>query len=294
MHSTNIYKLTVVIHRDQKIFLVSIMNCRNSVIYVQRRMNILLRQLQFAKVYIDDTVIRSKFLTEHINHLRQLFRLFVIKNIDLNFVKVFLEYSKVTLLEQRVNALDLSIIEDRIKALISLKMSETLAQLKTYLELIEYIRQYIHFYVFISRSLQDLKTVLLKSRSVSVDVRKKTYTSKTKLLLTIKEENSFDLLQKTISNAAMLIHFDFDRVLWIDLNDFKEREFDIMIFHLKKELINDMILLRTQIESIIFFNRLLFAAEMNYWSIELKMTALIWIVKKIKHLIESFKYSIII
>ena len=193
---------------------MSVMSCRNSVAYVQRQMNTLLRQFRdFAKVYIDDIVVRSKSLTEHISHLRQSFRLFVRKNIDLNLVKIFLSYSKVTLLEQRVNAFDLLIIENRIKTLTSLKMFDTFVKLETYLDLIEYIRQYIHFYVFISRPLQDLKTVLLKSRSVSVDVRKKTYTSKTKLLLTIKEKNFFDLLQKTISNAAMLIHFDLDRVL---------------------------------------------------------------------------------
>ena len=171
-------------------------------------------------------------------------------------------------------------------------MSETLTQLKTYLELIEYIKQYIHFYVFISRSLQDLKTVLLKSKSV--DVRKKTYTSKLKLLLTTKEKESFNLLQKAIDRASMLIHFDFDRTLWIDLDKSKKREFDVIVFHLKKELINDIISLRTQIESIMFLSRLLTTVEMNYWSIELKMTALIWIVKKIKHLIKSFKYSILI
>ena len=294
MHSANTYKLTVVTHRDQETFLVSIMNCRNSVTYVQRRMNILLRQLQFAKAYIDDIVIRSKFLTEHINHLRQLFRLFVIKNIDLNFVKVFLDYPKVTLLRQKVNALDLSIIENRIKTLTSLKMSDTLAKLETYLDLIEYIRQYIHFYVFISRPLQDLKTVLLKSGSVSADVKKKAYISKTKLLLTFKKENFFNLLQDAISKAFILVHFDLERTLWIDLNESKERRFDIMVFHLKKELINDMISLRTHIEPIMFLSRLLSAAEMNYWPTELKMTALVWIVKKIRHLIESFKFSIVV
>ena len=296
MHFDDTYKLTMMTHRGQKIFLISVMSCRNSIAYVQRQMNTLLRQFQsFAKIYIDDIVIRSKSLNEHIFHLRQVFFLFVKKNIDLNSIKVFLSYSKVTLLRQRINALDLSIIENRIKALTSLKMSETLAQLETYLKLIDYIRQYIHHYAIISRSLQDLKTVLLKSESVNVDVRRKTYISKTKLLLTIKEQNSFDLLQKIISNAAMLIHFDLDRVLWIDLNDFKEREFEIMIFHLKRDVIMHItISLKTQIESIMFLSKLFITAKMNYWLTKLKMTALIWIVKKVKHLIESFKFFVII
>ena len=215
MHSDDTYKLTVMTHKDQETFLVPIMNCRNSVAYVQRQMNTLLRQFRdFAKAYIDDIVVRSKSLTEHINHLRQLFRLFVCKNIELNLVKIFLNYPKVTLLRQRINALDLTITEKRMRALTSLKMSDTLAKLETYLDLIEYIRQYIHFYVNISRPLQNLKTALLKAEpATSEDAKRKTYISKTKLLLTFKKENSFNLLQDAINKAFMLTHFDPDRVL---------------------------------------------------------------------------------
>ena len=43
-----------------------------------------------------------------------------------------------------------------------------------------------------------------------------------------------------------------------------------------------------------FFSKLLISVEKNYWSIELKMTALIWIIKKVKHLIEFSKFSVII
>ena len=43
-----------------------------------------------------------------------------------------------------------------------------------------------------------------------------------------------------------------------------------------------------------FLSKLLTKAEMNYWPIELKMATLIWVIKKIRHLVESSKYSIII
>jgi hypothetical protein len=43
-----------------------------------------------------------------------------------------------------------------------------------------------------------------------------------------------------------------------------------------------------------FLSRLLIAAEKNYWFIELKTVELIWIIKKVKHLIQSFEKSIII
>ena len=124
--------------------------------------------------------------------------------------------------------------------------------------------------------------------------QKKTYTSKTKLLLISKEKKSFKALQKVFSNVFILIHFNFKKILWIDLNESKEHEFEIMIFHLRNEIAQNKIFQRTQIESIMFLSRFLISAKMNYWSIELKMTILIWIVKKIKHLIEFSKFSIMI
>ena len=215
MHSNDTYKLTVMTHRNQETFLVSIMSCRNSVAYVQRQMNILLRQLRhFAKTYIDDIVVRFRSFAKHIDHLRQLFTLFVKKNIGLNPIKVFLDYSEITLLEQRVNVFGLSTTKERLKTLTSLHISDTLAKLETYLGLTDYIRQYIHFYAIKSRSLQNLKTALLKAGSANnPDVKRKVYISKTKLMLTHTEEESFKTLQKAIAEATMLVHFDPERVL---------------------------------------------------------------------------------
>ena len=217
------------------------MNCRNSVTYVQQKMNIPLRQLQFAKTYIDDIIVWSKFLTNHINYLRQLFCLLVKKNISLNLIKVFLKYSKITFLEQRVNVLKLTITKERLKTLTSLTISYTFAKLEVYLKLIDYIRQYIHFYAVIFRSLQNLKTTLFKAKIAnSADIKRKAYISKTKLILTIKKENSFKTLQKAINKTEILIHFNFERILWIDLNESKKYKFNIMIFHFKK-MFNDVI-----------------------------------------------------
>lgn len=143
--------------------------------------------------------------------------------------------------------------ENKLRALAFLKISKTLVKLETYLDLIKYIRQYVHFYAAIFRLLQNLKTQLLKAKSAnSVDVKKKIYISKMKLLLTLKEKESFGLLQKTINKVFILIHFNFNRMLWIDLNEFKKHDFDIMIFYLRKETSQNITSLRTQIELIMF------------------------------------------
>ena len=51
---------------------------------------------------------------------------------------------------------------------------------------------------------------------------------------------------------------------------------------------------RKSIELILFLNRLLIDVEIKYWSTELKLTDIIWILKKIRHLIDSFEQRSIV
>ena len=130
-------------------------------------MNILLRRLQFVRVYIDNIVVKSRFLAEHVDYLPQLFELSVNKNISLNFINIFLIYFEITLLEQRINVFDLTTTKNILKAIVLLKISKTFAKFEIYLKLIDYIKQYIHYYVSLFRFLQDFKTSLLKTESIN-------------------------------------------------------------------------------------------------------------------------------
>jgi hypothetical protein len=90
MHSDDAYKQTIIIHREQKIFLIFIMSNRNFVTYVQRQINILLNDLRkFVKVYIDDITCKSKTFQEYLNHLRILFRIFLRKKLSSIRSKLF-------------------------------------------------------------------------------------------------------------------------------------------------------------------------------------------------------------
>ena len=58
IHSQNRHKMTIVNHRDQKIFNVAIMKYKNSSIYVQRQIDRILRFCRiFVRTYIDDVVV---------------------------------------------------------------------------------------------------------------------------------------------------------------------------------------------------------------------------------------------
>ena len=44
-------------------------------------------------------------------------------------------------------------------------------------------------------------------------------------------------LQKIFNKINLLIHHDFIRVIYIDVNAFKRRNFDVIIYHLKKKML---------------------------------------------------------
>jgi hypothetical protein len=293
IHSNDVYKQTIVTHREQKTFLISIMKNRNFVTYVQRQMNILLNELRkFVKTYIDDIICRSKTFREHLKHLRILFRIFLRKDITINSLKTFLRYQSVILLEQRVNALELITAKEKLKAIVLLKFSKNLTALERYLELAEYLRDKIYFFVEIFKSFQELKIKLLKDSLK--ENRRKEFINRTKIIFINKKMISFLLLQKNLIKTTLLIHFDKIKWLWIDLDEFKEFDFEVIIFHVIKKFSKKTWSIKNDIQLIMFLSRLLISAKKNYWLIELKTVELIWVIKKIRHLIQSSKKSVII
>lgn len=79
--------------KKQKTFNVSIINCMNNTVYVQRQINIILRPLkQYAKTYINDIVFETNFFEKRVVKFRIIFKLLVSYNISIKsefFVKIF-------------------------------------------------------------------------------------------------------------------------------------------------------------------------------------------------------------
>jgi hypothetical protein len=256
-------------------------------------MNILLNDLRkFVRAYIDNIICRLKTFQEHLNHLRILFRIFLRKKIIINSLKTFLKYQSVILLEQLVNALELIIVEEKLKAIALLKFSENLIALKRYHELIDYFKNKIYFFADVAKSLQELKIKLLKDSSI--ENRRKEFINKIKIISIDKKMTFFLLLQKDLIKTTLLMHFDKDKWLWIDLDEFKKFDFEVIVFHVTKKFFKRIWSTKDDIQSIMFLSRLLTTIEKNYWSIELETAELIWIIKKVRHLIQSSKKSVII
>ena len=250
-------------------------------------MNRLLKSYSFARAYVDDIVIFFKIFEKHIRHLHQIFDMLIANNIFIKSEKIFIEYLNVQLLSQKIDSFELATFENKLKTIAKLFYSTTLQTLEIYLNLIFWMREYVSFYADIVKSLQKLKTDFLRLESV-VDNARKVYSKEIKIQHLIDRERLFfQILQTLIFKLSYLVHSDLARRLYVDLDASKKFDFDAIIYHVKLINWNDIeYSSRKIIQSIMFLSRLLASAKTRYWLTELKIADIVWILRKIRHLIE--------
>ena len=293
VHSNDRHKFTVVIHREQKTFNVAIMRYRNSSVYVQKQINRILRSFNFARAYVNDIVIFSETLDDHLLHLRKIFEVLIKNNIFINSKKTFLRYSSVSLLSQHVISLRLFTNKKKLKIIVNLRFSKILRQLKTYLDLTNWFRQYIEHYAIKSKFLQDKKTIFLKS-IFKTEKERRFYTSKIKINSTNFELKSFNIIQETLSKSIYLVHFNAKLQLYANLDSSKKIDVRAMIYHVDWNEDTKSYPPKKSVRSIMFLSRQLNSSKQRYWLIELKFAELIWVLRKIRHFIEFIELSIIV
>src|SRR5436190_14974726 len=131
-------KFIIVSHYNLKIVSVAFMNYQEFLSYAQHMMNMILCFHKFfVCYYINDIVIFSKTLENHLQHLNMIFSLFNRLEITFKRIKTHLYYSSIILLDQQVDDFDITFSKKQIMILQDLSFSETLKDLKIYLDLIK-------------------------------------------------------------------------------------------------------------------------------------------------------------
>jgi len=135
------------------------MGFQNSPPYVQRQIDTLLRPCKaFARAYIDDIAIFCRVLSDHKDHLHQVFQLCDKKRIRLSFIG----YPSVQLLDHKVDVLGLTTNYEKLEAICLLKFLRTLKQLEHDLGLTGWLGTHISGHARKAEPLQRRKTELLK------------------------------------------------------------------------------------------------------------------------------------
>ena len=116
----------------------------------------------FAKIYIDDIIIFSKIINEHVFHFKQFF-LFRQRRVNLSLTRIFVYYPSVRILKQRIDALNMTTFENEIEAISAIKFSENLRDFEIFLKMTNWLKSFIPRYVQLTDSLQKRKTLFTKS-----------------------------------------------------------------------------------------------------------------------------------
>lgn len=81
------------------------MGYKGSVAYVQRQIERILRkQRAFARAYVDDIIVFSKTLAEHIVYLTSVFKALTTAGISINLDKAFIGFPSIQFLGQHVDS----------------------------------------------------------------------------------------------------------------------------------------------------------------------------------------------
>ena len=96
---------------------------------------------------MNDVVIKAKSLIKHLLNLRSLFELFIKYNISISSIKIFFNYSNVNLFKRCVNFIRFFTIENKLEIIKTIKYLTILKDLKYYLDLINYLRNSVYYYI---------------------------------------------------------------------------------------------------------------------------------------------------
>ena len=156
-------------------------------------------------------------------------------------------------------------------------------QLKTYLSFINWMRNYVSYYAQLSNSFQIRKILMFKNFSIKNNARKRfSNDARLNIFIELKIE-SYKTIQNFFFKSTFLVYHDQTRQLYIEMNISHERDFDVIVFHIKND---KKIFIKNDIKFILFFNKILISIEFKYWSIEFEIVELIWFIKRIRHIIE--------
>ena len=148
-------------------------------------------------------MIFSKLLEKLLKHLYNIFQELTKTRIILQPTKSFFAYPSVHFLRQRVNAFSIATAEAKLAAIKWFAFPHSLKDLKAYLGLTEYLKQYILYY---AQVFQERKTLLNCSVNVRGNACQKVVARMYIITATNQELNTFYHLQQFFLRPSILLH----------------------------------------------------------------------------------------
>ena len=265
MHPNSREKTAFATHNGLYEFLVMPFGLTNSGASFQRLMGHILRGLEyrFALIYIDDIIIFSKSVEEHLSHLEEVFKRLRGANVKLNPKKCSFVKQKVEYLGHVVTPDGISPDPGKVRVVQDFPTPTNLKQLRTFLGLANYYRCFIKGFVHIARPLN-----VLTKKGV-------------KFSWTQSCDDAFDKLKRALVSAPILVYPNFKEpfLLFVDASSMGIG-FTLAQNQHGKEVV------------IAYNGRGLNSAEQNYTTTEREALALIEGVKKFQPYLHNRKFTV--
>ena len=89
-------------------------------------------------------------------------------------------------------------------------------------------------------------------------------------------------------------HYDHIKCLYIDIDVFKVYKFGAVLYYIKEDFTELILIIKLNVKLIMFLNKGISVVELRYWPIKFEVIDIIWIICKVKYLVNSGKYTFIV
>lgn len=298
-------------HRGLQRLTVSTMGLKTSPAFFQHRMDGLFGQYlwQFVLVYIDDIIVFSKTIEQHLQHLEVVFTILENSGCTMSLPKCHFARQGVNILGHFVSRLGLSTTEEKTEAIRNLAIPGNLQLLEIGLGLMGYYREYVADFAIIADPLNEMKTLGFKdgpragqprltwarkfefppkvTRPPSpVTAEQETaWQRKQEYVTTLwnKVVKAWEKLKKDLINAVDLAFPDFEKpfILYVDTSGLG---IGASLHQMQPN---------GKSRPILFLSRTLSTAESHYFAPELETLGLVWALDKLSYILDHSKIQVV-
>jgi hypothetical protein len=266
--------------------------------------NFLEEFIAWASSYIDDIVVGSHTFEEHLEHLGKLLSKMELAKLALNPKKCWLGFQRIQLLGHIVDQFGIYILESKSAAIRGMAFPVMLADLEYFLGLTGYYRQFVPFYSLQAAPLRRLSMDLTKLIR-KPDQRRSAKADTVQVPTPTKQQiEAFEQLKGALSLEQFLIHDDPTVPLMLAIDASYDYGFGVAVYQVPQSTMDEFQMTVQEIQKgdydrrrdrvVMFLSKELSVAETSYWPTELETSALVFTVKKIRHLIEANEFSTIV
>ena len=268
MHKADIPKTAIITPFGLFEFNFMTFGLRNAAQTMQRYMDQIFFDIDFCFVYIDDILIASSSIEEHLQHLDIVLKRLMDFNLTVNLPKCTFAAEQVRFLGHLVDSTGISPLPAKVQVIETFPKPETVNQLRRFLGILNFYRRFIPH---AARKQLQLHAMLGNSKK----------NDKTPLVWSDIAEKEFQECKESLSNIAKLAHPDLNKPLAV-MCDASEKAIGACVQQYTGQ----------DWEPLGFFSRKLSDTETKYSAYDRELLAIFAAIKYFRYLLEGRHFTV--